>query len=129
MTFISTLYKFEDYIKDFKGKKIRLILMDPSEKEYENFENILIITKPTNAFFLILEEYFSSDNLTSKSAITNIDEQYKKHSYISEDAQIGENVSIGRGCVIESDVIIGDNTTVHHNVVIRSGTRIGKNCI
>jgi len=40
MTFISTLYKFEDYKKEFKDKTIRLILMDPSEKEYKNFENI-----------------------------------------------------------------------------------------
>lgn len=129
ITFISTLYKFEDYKKEFKDKTIRLILMDPSEKEYENFENILIIPKPTNAFFSILKEFFSKDDLIGQSAITNKEEQYKKHSYISEDTQIGANVSIGRGCVIEADVIIGDNTTIHHNVVIRSGTKIGKNCI
>lgn len=129
MTFISTLYKFEDYKKEFKDKTIRLILMDPSEKEYENFENILIIPKPTNAFFSILKEFFSKDELIGQSAITNKEEQYKKHSYISKDTQIGTNVSIGRGCVIEADVKIGDNTTIHHNVVIRSGTKIGENCI
>lgn len=129
MTFISTLYNFEDYTAQFRNKNIQLILMDPSENEYKHFNNIIVIPKPTNAFFTILEEFFSREKIIQDPPVTNDENQYKQYSYISEDAFLGKNVSIGRGCVIEADVIIGDNATIHHNVVIRSGTKIGENCI
>lgn len=129
MTFISTLYSFIDYKEQFKNKKIRLIIMDPSEDNYDNFENIIIISKPTNAFFTILEEFFSREELSKKSPVSKNENEYKQFSYVSDNAKIGSNVSIGRGCVIEAGVAIGDNTAIHHNVVIRSGTKIGQDCI
>lgn len=129
MTFISTLYSFIDYKEQFLDKKIRLIIMDPSEDNYDNFENIIIISKPTNAFFTILEEFFSREELSKKSPVSKNENEYKQFSYVSDNAKIGSNVSIGRGCVIEAGVAIGDNTAIHHNVVIRSGTKIGQDCI
>lgn len=51
-----------------------------------------------------------------------------KLAYISDNAQIGENVEIGPFAVIHDNVIIGDNTKIHSNAVIYSGARIGKNC-
>src|SRR5699024_2605043 len=113
----------------FKNKKIRLIMMDPSEDKYDKFENIIIISKPTNAFFTILEEFFSREEVPNKSFISKDENENKQNSYVSDNAKIGSNVSIGRGCVIEAGVAIGDNTVIHHNVVIRSGTQIGQNCI
>lgn len=49
-------------------------------------------------------------------------------SFISNRANLGKNVSIGIGVVIEEDVSVGDCTEIGNYVVIKSGTRIGKNC-
>ncbi|MFP4452945.1 MAG: DapH/DapD/GlmU-related protein [Desulfobacterales bacterium] len=50
-----------------------------------------------------------------------------KLSQISENAQIGQNVKIGRFCIVEEDVLIGDNSVVGDHAIILSGTKIGKN--
>src|SRR5699024_8511680 len=113
----------------FENKQIRLIIMDPSEDNYDNFDNTIVISKPTNAFFSVLETFFSREKLTDDSPVSNNEDEYKQYSYVSENAKIGTNVRVGRGCVIEEGVIIGDDTTILHNVVIRSGTKIGQNCI
>ena len=49
-------------------------------------------------------------------------------AYISENAQIGENVTIDPFAVIYENVSIGDGTRIHSNASIYPGTRIGKNC-
>lgn len=49
-------------------------------------------------------------------------------SYIHPEAQIGENVSIGPGCVI-GNCIIEDNVRIDANVVIYAETHIENNCI
>src|SRR5699024_6766031 len=128
MTFISTLYDFKDYKDNFEGKKIQLIITDPSEEIYNCFTNVIHIEKPTNAFFTILENFYSNDSNDKGLSISTNIERYKKHSFISEHAKIGTNVKIGYGCVIEPNVTIGNNTTIHHNVVLKSGTKIGENC-
>lgn len=128
MTFVSSLYNFKDYEHLFKEKNIRLILSDPAEKTFDCFNNVIQVKKPTNAFFSILEYFFSDESNRSNNQITKDEKIYKRNSIISEKALIGKNVKIGIGCVIEEDVQIGDNTEIHHNVIIRSGTKIGRNC-
>lgn len=128
MTFISTLYSFVDYKKDFIDKQIQLIITDPSEIKDECFQNTLQICKPTNAFFSILEHFFDSEK-NDNVPINNVQTSLEKTSYISKDAKLGKSVQIGVGCVIEPNVEIGNNTVLHHNVVVRSGTKIGENCI
>src|SRR5699024_10585538 len=78
-------------------------------------------------FFSILDNFFNETSLNHKTMLTNIDE-VKKQSYVSDEAVIGANVKIGKGCIIEPGVHIGDNTEIHHNVVIRRQTKVGKNC-
>lgn len=46
--------------------------------------------------------------------------------YVSENAVIGKNVTIGYHCVIEDNVLIEDDVTIGHNVVIYKNTTIGK---
>lgn len=128
ITFISTLYKFKNYVNDFKDKKIKLIITDPSEEKYYNFENVIQITKPTNAFFSILERFF--DNTKSQQPIiTSNENTFTEKSYISPHAELGENVKIGIGCIIEPNVEIGKGSVIHHNVIIRNGTVIGNECV
>ncbi|MFN3699256.1 MAG: acyl-ACP--UDP-N-acetylglucosamine O-acyltransferase [Dictyoglomus sp.] len=51
-----------------------------------------------------------------------------KYTYVSENAEIGNNVEIGPFCVIEEGVKIGEYTKIESNVHIKKGTIIGKNC-
>lgn len=48
-------------------------------------------------------------------------------NYISEKAEIGSNVKVGRFSVIEDNVIIGDNCIIGHNVVVHEGSTIKNN--
>lgn len=48
-------------------------------------------------------------------------------NYISEKANIGENVSFGKFTVIEDNVVIGENCIIGHNVIIHKGSKIGNN--
>ena len=47
---------------------------------------------------------------------------------ISENAKIGNNVSIGEYVIIEEGAEIGDNTKIGPFCIIRKGARIGENC-
>lgn len=48
-------------------------------------------------------------------------------NYISETANLGKNVTVGKFVVIEDEVTIGDNCIIANNVVIHKGTKIGNN--
>ncbi len=52
---------------------------------------------------------------------------YREHSVIHTEAQIGQNVTIGPFCYIDQDVVIDDNTWIGPNVTIFAGARIGAN--
>lgn len=48
-------------------------------------------------------------------------------NFISEKANVGNNVSFGKFVIVEDDVKIGDNCIIGHNVVIHAGSEIGDN--
>lgn len=48
------------------------------------------------------------------------------HAFVETGAQLGENVTIGPGCVVGSKVKIGDDSVLHSQVVIAGNTSIGK---
>ena len=49
-------------------------------------------------------------------------------NYVSEDANIGQNVTFGHNVIIEDNVSIGNNVEIGYNVVIRTNVIIGDNC-
>ena len=51
-----------------------------------------------------------------------------KLAYVSEEARIGEDVTIEPFSTIYEDVVIGDRTKIHPNVTLYPGTRIGTDC-
>lgn len=51
-----------------------------------------------------------------------------KFAYVSEEAKIGEDVTIAPFSTIYKDVVIGDRTKIHPNVTLYPGTRIGTDC-
>jgi len=128
VTFIVAERSFSDYVSQFEGKTIELIITARNEKIYDCFKNVIRVDIPRKAFFAILEDCFSSEDDESITGISSNPDVYKRNSFISDEAVIGKNVKIGVGCVIEGNVVIGDNTIIHHRVVIRNKTNIGKNC-
>lgn len=126
MTFVSTLNKFDDYKHLFENSSIKLIITGPDEKNFECFSNVIKHEYPKKLFFTLLG-YFYDNEKNSQSLFTTTDNQHM-FSYISKDADIGNNVKIGKGCVIEEGVSIGDNTVIHHNIVLKKSTIIGENC-
>jgi UDP-N-acetylglucosamine acyltransferase len=46
---------------------------------------------------------------------------------VDSSAQLGEEIIIGPGCIIEGDVVIGDHCELRGNVFIASGSRLGRN--
>lgn len=125
ITFISTLNKFLDYKHKFERRKIQLILSGFEENDIDCAVNTIKTQYPKKMFFDLLNKFYGNPSISNNLIEYN---HRNNSSFISEKAQIGENVKIGHGCVIEDDVIIGDNTAIHHNVVIRSNTKIGYNC-
>lgn len=128
ITFISSEYEFSSYMSNFKDNNISLIITNKKESYYSCFEGMIRVDSPRQAFFMIIEGFFDKSENEGITGITSNSQIYNTQSYISNKAEIGNNVKIGIGCVIEGDVKIGDNTEIHHNVVIRNRTRIGKNC-
>lgn len=126
MTFVSTLNQFKDYVELFYNKKIQLIILGPNEKYYDNFINVIKVAEPKNVFFSLLEYFYGESS--EPDCFFEIDGEYNNYSFVSSKAEVGNNVKIGAGCVIEDNVFIGDNTVIHHNVTIRKNTKIGKNC-
>ncbi len=125
MTFVSTLNKFEDYQQLFINQQIQLILCGYEETDINCSSNMIKTEYPKKMFFDLLNRFYGDPAISNNLIEANRD---NKHSFISDKAQIGKNVKIGYGCIIEDGVIIGDNTIIHHNVVIRSNTKIGQNC-
>jgi len=54
--------------------------------------------------------------------------QVHETAVISQDAQIGDNVTIGAYCVIEGPVVIGNNVTVGPHCLVQGDTTIGDGC-
>jgi UDP-N-acetylglucosamine acyltransferase len=51
-----------------------------------------------------------------------------KTAIVSNNAEIGNNVTIRDFAIIEDDVIIGNNCTIDYGVLIKSGARLANNC-
>ncbi len=50
-------------------------------------------------------------------------------NYISKKAIMGENVQIGRFCVIEDDVFLADHVIVEDHAIIQQGAKVGEGTI
>ncbi len=129
LTFVSPERRFRDYEKQFSQDSIAFIILPENGEDSDRFRTAIKVKDSRSVFFDIVEYLMDVPESEDITGISADPEKYKKHSYISEKAKIGENVRIGIGCIIEGNVFIGENTEIHHNVVIRNKTKIGKNCM
>lgn len=128
MTFIVPERSFSDYAGDFGTGDIAVLILSPTEEKPAAARCAIYVDDPRKAFFTLVEAFFDSQASEEVTGISGDPEVYRKRSFISPSAVIGENVRIGVGCVIEGNVTIGDRTVIHHNVVIRNATKIGTDC-
>jgi acetyltransferase-like isoleucine patch superfamily enzyme len=49
--------------------------------------------------------------------------------FVHESADLGPEVELGRGVVIEKDVVVGPRCRLGHGVVLRQGTRLEAGCV
>lgn len=128
MTFVVPERDFSDYAPQFSAGEIA-VLIGPREIGLPDCVQCTIrVDDPRKAFFQLIEDFFDTRDSEEITGITSRPEVYRRRSFIAPSAQIGQDVQIGIGCVIEGNVVIGARTVIHHNVVIRSGTKIGADC-
>ncbi len=124
LTFAGTKYA-SNLIEALRSSASPIIIVDESllkiPKELESFEDKSFILSPNPKADLIT---YCQVYLGFQSA----PEKEHKHpsANISSQSQIGQNVHIGPGVVIEDDVTIGDYSRIGANTVIKQGTRIGE---
>ena len=128
MTFIVPERNFSDYQSQFQPDEISLLILPVGIGKPAEAKAALYVDDPRAAFFCAVEVFFDRTDSEELTGITSNPEEYRARSFISPSAEIGRNVKIGVGCVIEGNVKIGDGTAIHHQVTIRSGTKIGKDC-
>ncbi len=82
-----------------------------------------VITSPESrkAFFSVIEHFYGDSSLARPSCGAG--------SFISPKVQLGHNVTIGCGCVLDGEITIGDDTVIWHNVTILNRVTIGKGCV
>lgn len=85
-----------------------------------NFENKVITAQPRDAFFSVLNNFFSKSHPTSFIGNNN---------YISDHVMIEQDVYIGHNCVIDGDITVGEGTIIHSNVTIINEVLLGKRCV
>lgn len=101
------------------------------------------LIEKTKASICIIPQDYKIDFKLENIALLRVDDSYFAYSkllklffeeiksesdkHISETAEIGSNVHIGVGSVIEDNVKIGDNVYIGNNVVIKQGVEIGEN--
>ena len=81
-------------------------------------QNRIVCTEPKEVFFMIMSHFFD-DRST-----------YKSSSYtVGGDVNLGENVIIGNGTILDGNISIGDGTIIGYGVKLIGRVQIGKNCV
>lgn len=107
------------YNKYFNHTKASAIIV--SEKSKLVPKTGILVKNPQLALAITLGLFYGK----REKLKPNIDVSAK----IFEDANIGRNINIGSGVVIEKDAIVGDNCSIGPNTFIGRGTRIGNDSL
>jgi UDP-3-O-[3-hydroxymyristoyl] glucosamine N-acyltransferase len=108
------------YEKFFPETKASAILVKPDFKKTRDDIAYIEIDKPEDAFAELIINFFSMEVL-----LDGIDET----AYIHKNAEIGENVALGKNVVISAGCKIGNNVKMFHNTVLLENIEIGNDCI
>jgi UDP-3-O-[3-hydroxymyristoyl] glucosamine N-acyltransferase len=98
--------------------ELTLVVNFFDNKKYSGRYNTIQCNNPKEAFFEILNRFFSVPRKLEIAPDSVVETQ-----------DIGNNVSIGHHCYICKDVVIGNNVTLKNNVIIECPAEIGDNAI
>lgn len=113
----------DKYISSIKQCKAGVIFVDIKHKDKNLGENVIFVKNPYLVFANITH-FFQSNQ------IKNLESCKKEYSdtKIYSGAFIGENVQIGKNCIIMPNAVICDNVKIGNNVKIYPNVTIYKDC-
>lgn len=82
--------------------------------------NRIVVDDPRRIFFFLIERVWGEPKKPAGVGA---------HTFVSPEARIGKNVSIGCNCTIDGPVVIGEGTVIEHNVTLLNRVEIGNDCI
>ena len=109
--------KYTSYVAETEASVV--IVKDDFKSDKPVKPTLIRVKDPYTSFAILLQKY---DEMNKPSAGIH------PSAIISESAQIGKNVSIAAGVVVEDKTVIGDGTRLGANVVVEREARIGSDC-
>lgn len=108
------------YEKYFDTTKASAIIVKPGFNKTREDITYIEAEDPNKAFSKLIIQYF-----TPEFNLTGID----KSAFVHPNANLGNNVALGKNVVVSSGCKIGDNTKIYHNTVLLEGVEIGSDCL
>jgi UDP-3-O-[3-hydroxymyristoyl] glucosamine N-acyltransferase len=90
-----------------------------NREEFVDTCTYLIVQNPRQYFLRVIKQFFVQEELPAISSRATIDPS----------VQLGKNLTIRAGVVIEANCKVGDNSKIDANTVIKKGTVIGSDVI
>lgn len=129
--------KYESFL--YETNATAVIVSSDFEPKKEVKATLIRVDDPYSGFTKLLEEYnkltssaktgVESPSFVSDSAQIGENIYRGAFSYIGEKVKIGNNVKVYPNAFIGDNVVIGDNTTIYAGVKIYNDSKIGKNCV
>lgn len=116
--YLTSLEKTEDLAN---LKAAALLVPEDAKGKNIPFNGILLYTENPEWAFVQLMRYVDASRQKHTAGI-------HPTAVISQNASLGENVSVGAYTVIEDGVTIGDNTVIFPQCYIGKNVTVGKNC-
>lgn len=111
----------DKYLEASRGSRAGLIICSPAHAEEFPGKNLLLADKPYLALMTLVSIWLTLENRGIEPAISPL-------AVISDQAKLGEGLSIGAYAVIEAGVTIGDGSSIDSGCFIGEGSTVGKDC-
>lgn len=108
------------YAKYLETTQASAILISHDFERSRNDLSYIIHRNPNVAFQKIVRQFFSPEIRLKGIDVT---------AYISPEAKVGKNSSIGKNVVISDGCVIGDNVKIFHNSVLLENVKVGNDTI
>lgn len=104
------------YQKFLDSTKASAVIVSKEIETTRDDITYIVCSDPKGGFQKVIEKYF-----TSRNKIEGIDPS----ASVSNKAELGNNVAIGKNVVISEGCKVGDNTVIQHNTVLLENVSVG----
>jgi len=130
-----SFYDNSEYKNDFLKTKAKVVILKKNSAFLRDGSSIIVddpylaFAKVSSLFLKKLNSYYIHESsYISFDATLSDNISIGAYSTIGSNSTIQENVYIGTNSSIGENVLIGSNTIIHSNVTIESNVKLGKNC-